>query len=194
MGSIRKTYEEAQKTRDEILRAGIAACTRSGYDGLSLAQMAEDAGVTRGALYHHFAGKKGLLREMVEALLTEMGAAIETAANREADGWAALEAGCRCFLRESQQPEYQRIVMTDGPAVLGIAEWRELDFRHTTRTLAEALTELAGQGEIDVPDSEAAAEALAGAMNQLSLWVAAGNPKETAWRTLERLLEALRCG
>lgn len=97
MGSIRKTYEEAQKTREEILRAGIAACTRSGNDGLSQAQVAEEAGVTRGALYRHFAGKKRLLREMVETLLADMGAAIETAANREADGWAALEAGCRCF-------------------------------------------------------------------------------------------------
>lgn len=188
----RKTYEEAQKTREDILRAGIAACARSGYDGLSLAQVAEDAGVTRGALYHHFAGKKGLLREMVESLLADMGSAIETAANEASDGWAALEAGCRCFLRGSQQPEYQRIVMTDGPAVLGIAEWRELDFRHTTRSLAEALTELAAEGKVEVPAPEAAAEALAGAMNQLSLWIAAGNSEDTAWRTLERLLEALR--
>jgi AcrR family transcriptional regulator len=154
--------------------------------------VAADAEVTRGAVYHHFRSKEGLFREVVEEQLSLMGRSIETAAEGQSGPWQALIAGCEAFLHESQNTTYQRIILIDGPAVLGTREWYELDYRYTTSLLAEVLSELSEADIIEVPDSVAAAEALSGVMNQLSLWVAAGNPEITARNTLMMILQALR--
>ena len=193
----RRTYDEAQQTRDRILRSAIDICTKAGYEGLSLSAVAERAKVTRGAVYHHFQNKEGLFLSMVEVLLEEMGRKILAAADKVAaevprDTWKALVAGCLTFLAESQAPRYQRIVLTDAPAVMGISRWQALDYAYTTRTLTEALEELRGIGEVSVSDPEAAAQALSGAMNQLSLWVSGGNPASVAEEMLLRLLSSVR--
>lgn len=209
----RRTHDEALRTRNRILDAATDLCAQHGYEALSLEVVAETAGVTRGAIYHHFAGKEGLFQALVIRRLEWMGRAIEraaaeagavavteaaTAARRahttDADSreWRGLVAGCVAFLRESQDPAYQRIILLDGPAVLGIEAWQALDSQYTTHSLVDALYELERSGDIDVPDVVAAAEALSGSMNQLSLWVGAGHELRLAERTIQALLAGIR--
>ncbi len=187
----RRTSEEALRTKERILNQAIEVCTVEGYDKLSLSFVAEAASVTRGAIYHHFGNKEGLFLAAVARLLGEVGGRIEAAAEAAATPREALESGCRTFLKASQSPAYHRIILTDAPAVLGIPAWQELDYQHTTRLLVDALRELYAAGEIDVSETEAAAQALSGAMNQLSLWIAAGNSFDEAEATLLRLLSSL---
>lgn len=187
----RRTSEEALRTKERILTQAIEVCTVEGYDKLSLSFVAEAASVTRGAIYHHFRNKEGLFLAAVTRLLEEIGGRIEAAAEAGATPKKALESGCRTFLQASQSPAYHRIILTDAPAVLGIPTWQELDYHYTTRLLADALRELDSAGEIDVPETEAAAQALSGAMNQLSLWIASGNSFQEAEATLLRLLSSL---
>jgi AcrR family transcriptional regulator len=187
----RKTFEEAQQTRRRILDTAIRHCVARGYDGLSLADIAQEAQVTRGAIYHHFANKQALFLEIVEELLGRMGAAILDSAEKAPNNWQALMEGCRTFLEVSQDSAYQSIILGQAPAILGTELWNRLDQKHTTDSLNSVLMDLNSEGVVAIPDSRAAAEALSGAMNQLSRWVAAGHSLRTAWNTLALLLEAL---
>ena len=187
----RKTFEEAQQTRRRILDTAFRHCQERGYEGLSLADVAQEAQVTRGAIYHHFAGKQALFLEMVEELLGRMGDAIVESAEKAPDTWQSLLDGCRTFLEASQTEAYQTIILGQAPAVLGTEHWNRLDQQYTTHSLNSVLIELVAEGVILIPDTRAAAEALSGAMNQLSRWVAAGHPLKTAWDTLELLLKSL---
>lgn len=187
----RRTQQEARETRRRILDTAIRHCEQRGYEQLALADVAREAGVTRGAIYHHFANKQALFLEMVETLLLGMGAAILEAAGKAPNTWQSLLAGCRAFLSASQDKTYQAIILNQAPAVLGTARWNALDQIHTTQSLIEVLGDLQTGGVIAVADIHATAEALSGAMNQLSRWVADGHRLETAWETLMQFLDAL---
>jgi AcrR family transcriptional regulator len=187
----RKTYEEAQRTRGRILDIAIRHCREKGYDRFSLVEVALEANVTRGAIYHHFASKQLLFLEMVNTLLTRMGGAIMASAEKAPDDWQSLLAGCRTFLEVSQSAAYQTIILRQAPAVLGTEVWNKLDYEHTTDSLVSVLKDLEAAGVVSIPDPQATAEALSGAMNQLSLWVSAGHNLDKAWDTLALLLGAL---
>jgi AcrR family transcriptional regulator len=188
----RRTAEESRRTRARILQIAIDAAAESGFDSLSIEDVAEKAGVTRGAVYHHFESRLGLVRAATERLLEEMGARILAAADAQQEPWSALEAGCLAFLRSASTREYQQIVLSDAPALLGIAEWQTLDAMHTTSTLTEALDELAREGLLSTANTSAAAQALSGAMNQLALWVGSGNDAKAAEAVLLQLVTSLR--
>jgi AcrR family transcriptional regulator len=187
----RRTFKEAQQTRRRILDVAIRRCKENGYEGFTLVDVAQDAHVTRGAVYHHFANKQTLFLEIVEELLARMGAAILDSAKQAPDTWHSLLDGCRTFLESSQDSAYQTIILGQAPAVLGTATWNRLDQEYTTHSLFSVLMDLEAEGTISIPDAHATAEALSGAMNQLSRWIAAGHSHKTAWDTLALLLGAL---
>ncbi|NBB90146.1 MAG: TetR family transcriptional regulator [Spirochaetes bacterium] len=187
----RRTVEESLKTRESILSAAIDAAASSGFDALSLEAVAERSEVTRGAVYHHFERRVGLVREATVRLLEQMGNRIVAAAASRHDPWDALEAGCLEFLRSAASQEYQQIVLSDAPALLGITTWQELDSRYTTSTLTEALDELDREGLLQTASTSAAAQSLSGAMNQLALWVGSGNDAKAAESVLLQLLGSL---
>ncbi|MFP4551433.1 MAG: hypothetical protein ACLFNT_11540 [Spirochaetales bacterium] len=113
------------------------------------------------------------------------------AASAHDQPWQALEAGCLEFLRSAASREYQQIVLSDAPALLGIATWRQLDSRYTTSTLKEALDELDRDEFLDTASTSAAAQAPSGAMNQLARWVGSGNDALAAETVLLQLLRSL---
>lgn len=122
------------------------------------------------------------------------GLQVATAAEQE-DPWTALVAGCRAFLTASTDPTVQRIMLVDGPAVLGWNEWRAVDEAASARHLADALTALIGTGTIDLQPVAPLTHLLSGAMNEAALWLAgSANPGDLAdtWAALARVLEALR--
>ncbi len=168
----RRTAEEADRTRESLVRSAWDLFAADGFDNVSAAEIADRASVTRGALYHHFGGKRELFREVAERIFTEQGQRIMAAAEAQDEPLESLIAGCRAFVEHSQRPDYHRIVFLDGPAVLGTEGWRELDDRHTTSTLRTALEELADSGLLGAIDIAALTEALSGAMNQLGSWIA----------------------
>jgi AcrR family transcriptional regulator len=128
----RKTFEEAQQTRRRIIQIAIQHCKQRGYEGLSLVEVAQEAQVTRGAIYHHFPSKQALFLEMVEQLLGSMGSAILESAEKAPDTWQSLLAGCRTFLKVSQNEAYQTIILGQAPAILGTVHWNRLDREYTT--------------------------------------------------------------
>lgn len=186
----RRTIEQANETRENLIAAGISLFATDGYDATSAQAIADKAHVTRGALYHHFeGGKKGLFANAVERMFQTQQAVILEAAGREQDAWSGICAGCQAFLRFSLSRDYQRIVMLDAPSVLGVDEWHKLDRLYTTKELQEALQGILQ--EENMVDTEALAEALSGSMNQLSLWAAANQCIDRAENTLLRMLNEM---
>ena len=192
----RATREQSEATAAAVLAAGRALFAERGYAAVGLEQVAAAAGVTRGAVYHHYGSKAGLFAAVHEAVQASVAAAIDAATRGLADPWAGLEAGCRAFLVASVADGSRRIVLLDGPAVLGWARWQESDARHSVRRLDEALAFLDRSGALAVASVPAASALLSGAMNAAATWIAGAPDRdaatEEAWATLLPLLAALR--
>ncbi|NRQ35657.1 TetR/AcrR family transcriptional regulator [Nonomuraea sp. NN258] len=187
------------RQREQTLRTLLAE-SRSlfaarGYAAVGLAEIVRSAGVTKGALYHHFDGKAALFRAVLQQVQQEVGERIAAAADAHADPWEQLLAGCRAFLAAGADPEVRQIMLIDGPAVLGWNEWRAMDEAASARHLTDALTTLVGDGTIAAQPVEPLARLLSGAMNEAVLWLAASqDPRDLADSTaaLTRLLDGLR--
>lgn len=164
----RRTAEEAAATRAAVLAAARSHFTDNGYAEASTTEIAEAAGVTRGALYHHFADKQDLFREVFVDLEHELDRTVRAAAIAEREPRAAFIAGCRAWLDFSTRTDYQRIALADAPAVLGIAEWHAIDAGIGLRSVQLGLDALAAAGVIE-RSSPGLAVLLFGALTEAGL-------------------------
>lgn len=186
--------EQREATMANLIAIGRAIFAEQGYTRTAAEEIVSRAGVTRGALYHHFDGKEGLFVAVLEAVQQEVSARIEAAAASESDIWVQLEAGCRAFLASSLDPTVQRIMLVDGPAVLGWERWRALDEAHSMRLLREVLEALLTEQIIKPLPLEALTHLLSGAMNEASLWIAQASDPEAALNEAQTTLTALLNG
>ncbi|MEU8132973.1 TetR/AcrR family transcriptional regulator [Streptodolium elevatio] len=186
---------QREQTRHALTREGRRLFAAQGYTAVGLAEIVRAAGVTKGALYHHFEGKADLFRAVLEEVQQEVADRVAAAADAESDPWTQLTTGCRTFLTATTEPAVQRIMLVDGPAVLGWETWRAFDEAGAARHLAEALTALADAGVIAPQPIAPLAHLLSGAMNEAALWLAASGTAEDlndTWTALSRLLDSLR--
>lgn len=185
---------QRERTRDALLDTAERLFARDGYGAVGLPAVVAGAGVTKGALYHQFDGKEALFTAVLERTVERVAhRVVAAAAAHPDDAWEQLRAGSRAFLDAATDPATVRIMLVDGPAVLGWAAWRELDERTSGRHLADVLTALAEAGEIPDRPVEPLARLLSGAMNELAAWLAGpdGDP-ERAWDALADVLAGLR--
>ncbi|MEV4111502.1 TetR/AcrR family transcriptional regulator [Nonomuraea sp. NPDC049695] len=186
---------QREQTKRTLLRVGRRLFATHGYAAVGLAEIVHTAGVTKGALYHHFAGKADLFRAVLEHVQQEVAQKVAATADAEDDPWEQLTAGCRAFLTASTDPDVQQIMLIDGPAVLGWSEWRALDEAASARHLAEALTTLVEEGIITPQPVEPLTHLLSGAMNEAALWLARSTDPgdlDDTWIALSQMLQALR--
>ncbi len=194
----KRTSAQAAETRGAILAAARILFAARGYAASSIAEIVEAAGVTKGALFHHFASKEDLFLDVWRLLQVEMDAAAGEAAIRSrsrADPYAAFLAGCRVYLEWSTRPDYQRIVLVDGPSVLGMERWHQLDFELGSENMTRGTEFLARRGHFPVDLAKPAALMLQGALNGAGFALSAEIPEITvdqAFETFERLLRGLR--
>ncbi|MGW4411881.1 TetR family transcriptional regulator [Nonomuraea sp. NPDC004702] len=186
--------EQKERTRRTLLATARRLFATRGYAGVGLAEIVSESGVTKGALYHHFEGKPDLFRAVLEQVQREVADRVAAAADAEDDPWAQLKAGCAAFVAAGADPDVQRIMLIDGPAVLGWNEWRAIDEATSVRHLTEALAALVAAGAIPAQPVAPLARLLSGAMNEAALWLAQSAPDGLAdtQAALSRLLDALR--
>jgi AcrR family transcriptional regulator len=188
---------QREQTRRTLMVESRRLFATRGYAAVGLAEIVGVAGVTKGALYHHFAGKAELFRAVLAEVQQEVGRRVAAAAEAHADPWAQLVAGCQEFLTASTDPDVRRIMLVDGPSVLGWREWRALDEAASGRHLAEALHALVDAGIVPRQPVAPLTHLLSGAMNEAALWLAeSAEPTDLdATRVaLSRMLDALRAG
>ncbi|MFG3439725.1 TetR/AcrR family transcriptional regulator [Nonomuraea sp. NPDC047897] len=187
--------EQRERTRRTLIAESRRLFAAHGYAAVGLAEIVRASGVTKGALYHHFEGKADLFRAVLAQVQEEVGARVAAAADAADDRWEQLKAGCAAFVTAGADPEVQRIMLIDGPAVLGWNEWRAIDEATSARHLAEALAALVADGTIAAQPVAPLARLLSGAMNEAVLWLAqSAGPDDLAdtLATLSRLLDSLR--
>lgn len=168
--------ERTRKSRDALIAAAARLFAEQGYAATSTEAVLAAAGLTRGALYHHFRDKQALFDAVCQRLHAETGAALIVEAEAQPDPVDALIAGCLAFVDEMARPELRRILLVEAPSVLGWTRWNEIDRAHGFGHLVEGVREAVGAGALD-GDPEVIAHLLNGALNQAVVWAAqSGDP------------------
>lgn len=184
--------ERSEATRARLLDAARALFAERGYAAVGTEEIVKRAEVTRGALYHHFADKRDLLRavhEGIEAeLAEEIGAKIAAEAEAGTDARAVLELGARAFLDACERPEIARIALVESPAVLGWSEWREIDERYGLGLVIAALEIGMEAGAIRRQPTKPLAHLLLAAMGEAGMVIAHAGDPAAARREVEPAL------
>ncbi|MFC5584082.1 TetR/AcrR family transcriptional regulator [Nitratireductor kimnyeongensis] len=189
--------EMIAETRAKLVAAARDAFGRVGYANASMDDFTSGAGLTRGALYHHFGGKKGLFEAVIMQIDGEMTERLKGVSQRASDPWKGFVDECVAYIEMALEPEIQRIMLLDGPSVLGDPfNWPNQP--SCINALTRSLEKLVDAGLAEVADPEATARLISGASFLASLWIAnSDNPEATSKRAVaafERLLEGLRKG
>ena len=177
---MRTTKAQSDALAQSIREAATRRFARDGYAAVAVDDVAADAGATRGAVYHHFGSKEGLFREVLNAAHRHVGDAVAAAADAVSDPWEGFVVGCETFVRAALDDRFRRILLLDGPAVVGMAAWREGDAAGSGRHLAEAVAVLQEHGLIDPAVGPALVPMLSGALNEAALWAAASEDRAAA--------------
>lgn len=188
--------EQADATRSALSAAARQLFTERGYAATSTTEIVERAGVTRGALYHHFAAKDELFRAVFEQLEGEVTRRVAEEALTSADPLEQLRRGTRAYLDACIDPAVQRVVLLDGPSVLGWETWQEIEQRYGYGLVVAGVEAAIGAGLISAQPVEPLAHVLFGALTEAGMVVARADEPRTARVDMEaamdRLLEGLR--
>lgn len=187
--------ESMAETRQKLLAAGRRAFGTIGYAESSMDDFTAEAGLTRGALYHHFGDKQGLLRAVVEVIDDEMSERLKAISAKAPTRWQGLVDEWIAYVEMALEPEIQRIMFRDAPAVLGdLSQWPSANA--CVMALKQNLDAVKAEGELIDIDTEVAARLINGASAHAAMWIAAADdPRKTSRRAvagLRSLLEALR--
>lgn len=192
--SRRDEYSEA--TRRALLDSAARLFAEKGFTATSLDEVAAEARVTKGAVYHHFTNKQALFEAVADEAEAEVAAALVTAAVAAANAWEGAVAGLDCFLERCLDPVYRRLCFEEGPAVMGFANWWEHGERHVIGVIRGMLDALNADGLVDHEDLDALTQLLFGSAVACALAIArAEDPKADSVRFREatiRLVAGLR--
>jgi AcrR family transcriptional regulator len=188
--------------RSEATRAALVAAARPlfadrGFAGVGTEEIVRAAGVTRGALYHQFRDKRELFAAVFEQLEAELAQRVSeaAAASGATEPLAALRVGTDAWLDACTEPEVQRIVLLDAPAVLGSERAREIGLLHSVGLVEAALQAAVDAGQLAPQPVRGLAHILIGAVDEAALYVATSDDQVTARAevgvVLDRLLNAL---
>ncbi len=185
----RRRSEMVEETRARLIRAARSAFAEKGYAAASMDDLTAEVGLTRGALYHNFGDKRGLLAAVVDQIDAEMAARARTVGSQAESAWEGLMAEGVAYIEMALEPEVQRIVLLDGPAVLGDpSQWPSQN--RCLQATMQTLETLIAEGTVKPVDAEAAARLLNGAALNAALWVAASDDPQNV---LAKAVDAFRC-
>jgi AcrR family transcriptional regulator len=149
---VSRRQQYSASTRRALVDAAERLFTDNGYAATSLDAVAAGAEVTKGALYHHFSGKQALFEEVFGKVEEAASRRIHEALKGEKSPWDKATVGLRAFLDVVQQPAYRRIVVQEGPAVLGYARFREREEKSTFGLVQEIVRSVLGAGAWEIDD------------------------------------------
>jgi AcrR family transcriptional regulator len=187
--------EQSEATRNALIEAARGLFSERGYAAVSTEEIVQVAGVTRGALYHHFRDKKDLFAEVVERLEQQLLEQVTAAAMEVPDPWEQQVVAVGAFLDGCLDPAVQRVILTDAPSVLGLTAWREVEARYGLALVRAGLQSMVDAGLIEDQPLEPLSHMLLGAMAEAGLLIAHADDPVAARRevgdSLVRLLAGL---
>ncbi|MGX7826950.1 TetR/AcrR family transcriptional regulator [Actinokineospora sp. 24-640] len=197
MTTSSRKADYSESTRQALVDSAVELFTEGGYAATSLDAVARRARVTKGALYHHFSGKQALFEAAfatVEAVVVaRLG---DVVVNGPGSAWDRVIGGVREYVRVCLEPSYQRIVIHEGPVVMGWERWRAAEEHYSYGLIRAALESLMRAGEIDELPVETTARILFGALSTGAAIIAGAEDPERAVAevstTIVRVLEGIR--
>lgn len=177
--AARRRQETMEENREKLISAGRKAFGSQGFAASSMDEMTASVGLTRGALYHNFGDKKGLLAAVVARVDGEMVARAQAASADAGDEWEQLLAEGAAYIAMALDPEVRRIVLLDGPAFLGDpSHWPSQNA--CLEATKQVVGKLIADGVMKPVDIDAAARLLCGAALNAALWVADSDDPKSA--------------
>ena len=194
MAARRKTNAEwTAETTARLVRVARREFARHGYADASIDTIAAEVDMTKGAVYYHYQNKQALF----EAALRDVQADVVKRIDRDATGDAvqAVKRGCDAFLSIALDDEMRRVVLTDGPSVLGWSKWRAIDAEFGLGTLIVGLQACKDEGRLQGADVNTVAHLVSGALNEAVFLIAdaadRGQSHQRAKRNVQWLLDAV---
>lgn len=177
--AAKRRAETMEENRAKLIAVARTAFAEKGFAAASMDELTASVGLTRGALYHNFGDKKGLLAAVVAQVDGEMAQQAKAAASGVSDAWEKLVAEGIAYIRMAMDNEVQRIVLRDGPAFLGDpSQWPSQN--SCLEATRETITRLIDSGIMKPVDADAAAHQLNSAALNAALWVASSSEPEKA--------------
>lgn len=185
-------------TQDERRRMTLAAINAAarrlfeahGFAATTVDDIAAQASVAKGAVYHHYPSKEDVFVTVLEGLQEELAREVASRAMKGTTPVERLRLGLRAYIGACERPGVRRVLLIDGPAVVGWQRWREIDSRYfgamTYRTIAAALGDGARPAEI-----AAVTALISGAFAEAALVSAAEPPSRVGTRALARAMDLL---
>lgn len=189
---VRRTRAAMQETRALLLATARQMFTEVGYGHTSMDDLTARACLTRGALYHHFGDKKGLLAAVVEQLDAEMDVRLRAITDTAEDDWEGFRQRCRAYLEMALEPEIQRIVLRDARAVFGGGSPEAQ--RHCMESLRQLIERLVLQGVFIDIHAQALAALIYGSLAEATVWIAETEEGEQRLAQATQAFESLLRG
>lgn len=192
--SRRQQYSSS--TKRALVEAATELFTENGYAGTSLDAIVSEARVTKGALYHHYSGKQALFEAVFEQVEETTARSIAKAVKGVKDPWAKSLAGLQAFLAEVQNPTYRRVVIQEGPAILGYERFREQEERSSFAIVLDIVNNVltAGPWELEEPMIDVFTRIFFGALNSAGESVATSSDPELASARVEAAIGFILLG
>jgi AcrR family transcriptional regulator len=185
----RRQHERTATTRRAILTTARELFARDGFEATTIGAIAGRAGVSKGALYHHFADKADVLAAVYEDLEQELVESLVAVAVTETDPVLALRRGCQAFLDHCLDPVFRRIALVDAPNGLGWQRWRSIDARHGFGLLLAGLRAAADQGRIRSDHLDERAHLLLAALVEAALLVGSSDDPAATRESMGALID-----
>ena len=190
----RTQVERSEATRAALLGAGRELFAEHGYAAVSTGQIVSRSGLTRGALYHHFGGKRELFKAVFEAIEAELVGRIPVDELDAGDPLGVLRTGADTVLDFSLESDVQQIALVDAQAVLGYEEWREIEERYGLGLLTAGLGAAMEAGQIERAPVEPLAHLLLGALITAAHYVARADDEKQAHDEMGAAIHSLLDG
>ena len=183
--------ERGEATRAALVRAARDLFSERGYGGVGTNEVVERAGVTRGAMYHHFSEKKDLFRAVYEQTEQELIGVTLRAIEGIDDPWERLVVGVRTFFDVCEDPKLRQIGLVDAPAVLGWQEWRDIGKRYVFGAVTFVLQDAMDKGVLREADTTTLAHLFIAALGEAALMLAGAEDPAAARDDVEATLLAM---
>jgi AcrR family transcriptional regulator len=192
---VNKRVEQGQATRAALIGVATGLFAANGYDRTAIPVVLDAAGVSRGALYHHFASKEALFEAVLQAVEAQATLKVTRAAGGATDPLDGLRRGCAAYLAMCRDPVVRQISLIDAPAVVGWERWREIDEQHAFGLVKAAIAAIAADGRVKPELVDVMAHMVLAALLEVALLVARADQGRIAIRrgkeAIDELLTAL---
>ena len=193
--AVNQRVEQGQATRAALIDVATGLFATNGYEATAIPAVLDAAGVSRGALYHHFNSKEALFEAVLRAVEAQATLKVTRAARGATDPLDGLRRGCAAYLAMCRDPVVRRISLIDAPAVVGWERWREIDEQHSFGLIKAAIAAIAADGRVKPELVDVMAHVVLAALLEVALLVARADEGRLAIRrgqeAVDELLTAL---